>query len=328
MINRRILIFGLIAILGISAIKLGTNLVKDNITSKEDPIEIIRSDQDNIQKVEEEGMRKTVFYFKNNEGLLVPVMKRIPWDEGIAKTTLANMVDTTELRESLSDMGLLPLLPSGTQVNGISIDEDTGVCKVDFSKEIQNVDSLKEEENMIKGIVYTLTEFPNIKEVQILVDGNILPVLKHEVAVDKPIGRENINLAGSLDEGRSSVVVYYKGKANEEYEYFIPVTIPTLAPVANVYTALDLLFEGPPEDFGLDTNIPQDIKFQGVEVREGTAFIDINMAKDKEIDEATLDSMMKNIGLTLSEFEDIDSVELLLDGKIVNTSVPVFANEY
>ena len=37
---------------------------------------------------------------------------------------------------------------------------------------------------------------------------------------------------------------------------------------------------------------------------------------------------MKNVGLTLSQFEEIDSVELLLDGTAVNSSIPVFANEY
>lgn len=328
MINKRILIIGLIVILGITLVKLGTNLVKDDLASIHEDIEIISSDEYNIEIVEDEGMRRTVFYFKDSEGYLVPVMKRIPWEDGIARTTIKNMIDSTELRESLTNTGLQPLIPMGTEILGLSIDPETEICKIDFSKEIKNVDSQKEEENLIKGVVYTLTEFPTIKEVQFMIEGQIVPVLKDTVAINSTIARENINLIGSEDDGSSKVVVYYKG--GEEYnDYFIPVTIPTLAPMANVYTALDLLFDGPPVDTSLKSDIPTGINLQGVEIKEGTAFVDINVEGIQGLaDDVVLDDVMKNIGLTLSQFEEIDSVELLLDGTAVNTSIPVFANEY
>lgn len=328
MINKRFLIIGLIVILGITLVKLGTNLVEDNMASIDDDIQIISSDEYDIEVVEEEGMRRTVFYFKDNQGYLVPVMKRIPWEDGIARTTIKNMIDSTELRESLTNTGLHPLIPMGTEILGLSINPETGLCKIDFSEEIKNVDSQKDEENLIKGIVYTLTEFPTINEVQFLVEGQITSVLQDSMAINNPIARENINLIGSEDDGSSKVVVYYKG--GEEYnDYFIPVTIPTLAPMANVYTALDLLFDGPPLETSLKTEIPSGVNLQGVEIQGGTAFVDINVDGIQGLaDDVVLDDIMKNIGLTLSQFEEIDSVELLLDGTIVNTSIPVFANEY
>lgn len=328
MINKRFLIIGLIVILGITLVKLGTNLVEDNMASIDDDIQIISSDEYNIEVVEEEGMRRTVFYFKDNEGYLVPVMKRIPWEDGIARTTIKNMIDSTELRESLTNTGLQPLIPMGTEILGLSIDSDTGLCKIDFSDEIRNVQTQKDEENLIKGIVYTLTEFPTINKVQFMVEGQITSKLQDTVAINNPIARENINLIGSETDGSSKVVVYYKG--GEEYnDYFIPVTIPTLAPMANVYTALDLLFDGPPVETSLKTEIPSGVNLQGVEIKEGTAFVDINVDGVQGLaDDVVLDDIMKNIGLTLSQFEEIDSVELLLDGTAVNTSIPVFANEY
>ena len=328
MINKRFLIIGLIVILVITLVKLGTDLVKDDMSSIDDDIEIISSNEYGLELVEDEGMRKTIFYFKNSDGYLVPVMKRIPWEDGIARVTINNMIDSTELRESLSDTGLKPLIPMGTEILGLSINPDTGLCKIDFSEEIRNVESQKDEENLLKGIVYTLTEFPSINEVQIMVEGKILPVLKNHVAINEPLVRENINLIGSEDEGSSKVVVYYKG-GEEYYEYFIPITIPTLAPMANVYTALDLLFDGPPVDTGLSSNIPSGLDLQGVEIKKGTAYVDIKLNDTAEFaDDSVLNEIMKNIGLTLSEFEEIDSVELLLDGTAVNTSIPVFANEY
>lgn len=327
MINRRVLIFGLIAILGITIVKLGTDLVKDNIRARDDEIEIIRSDDREINIVQDEDTRETVLYFQDSEGYLVPVMRRIPWEEGIAKTTLSNMIDSAELREALSGTGLVPIIPSGTEIIGISIDEDTGICKVDFSAEIKNIETLKEEENLIKGIVYTLTEFPAIEEVQLMVEGEIVPSLKHDIAINNPLGRENINYIGSREEGISNVVVYYKGEANDEFDYFVPVTIPTMAPRPNVNTALELLLEGPPADTGLRTDLPENISLAAIDIREGTAFIDLDLEGDK-LSQGEINSIIKNIGLTLSEFEEIDKVEILIDGQVVNTSVPAFANEY
>ena len=329
MINRRILIFGLIGILIVSAVTLGRKIITSDITEIKEEIEIVSSNENLPEVVEEEGVRKTVLYFQDSDGYLVPVMRRIPWEEGIGRVTLTNMIDTPELRDALNSTGLLPIIPSGTQIKGMTIDADTGLCKVDFSQEIQNKETKKDEENLIKGVVYTLTEFPAVKEVKILVEGKEIDVLKHGTKIDDTLSRENINLLGSLEDGRSNVIVYYKGSAETDFDYFVPVTIPTLAPMANVYTALDLLFEGPPADSELTSNIPMDVNFQGVEIKEGTAYVDINLGAESLLTrETTLNDIIKNIGLTLSQFEDINSVELLVDGDIINTSIPVFANEY
>lgn len=328
MINRRILIFALIGILVLSGITLGRKLLIEDVAKEPADIEIVTSDESMPEVVEEEGMRKTVMYFQDEDGYLVPVMRRIPWEEGIARSTLNNMVDTTELREMLDATSLTPIIPSGTKINGITIDE-AGLCKVDFSEEFLNKETQKDEENLIKGVVYTLTEFPAVKEVQINVGGNYVDKLNNGTEVAKTLSRENINLLGSLADGRSNVMVYYKGSAETDFDYYVPVTIPTMAPMANVYTALDLLFEGPPANSELTSDIPTDVGFQGVEIKDGTAYVDINLGAESLLTrETTLDSVIKNIGLTLSQFDDISSVEVLVDGEIINTAIPVFANEY
>jgi len=305
-----------------------------------DEIEIIRSDEDyDFEIADDDSMRETVLYFKDKQGLLVPVMRRIPWEEGIAKLALRNMVDSPELRESLSSTGLSPIIPQGTKILGMAIDPETGLCKVDFSREVLNVESKKDEENLINGVVYTLTEFPTINEVQFLVEGESVPVFTHGTDTSKTFKRENINLAGDLIEGASKVMVYFKGKDYEEnFEYYVPVTIPTLAPVPNMYTALELLFDGPPAGLDLSSDIPEGVSFHGVDVSGGTAYVDISFDYDYPEDvEVVLNGMVRNIGLTLSQFTDIQEVELLVDGKTleeagldiyINESIPTFANVY
>lgn len=329
MVNRRIILFGLIVVLGLTVLTLGKSMITNKLTADVEDIEVVRSDENEITVTEEDGMRKTVMYFKNGDGYLVPVMRRIPWEEGIARITLNNMIDSPELRESLSSTGLSPIIPAGTEITGISVNEETGLCKIDFSDAALNNDSKESEENFIKGVVYTLTEFPTIKEVQIVIGGKKLENLAYGNNISQPIARKDINLIGKAENGRSNVTVYYKSMADNELEYFIPVTIPTLAPVANVYSALDLLFEGPPETAGLFSDIPKDITLHGVEVKNGTAYVDISKDNStEELNDQAFTHIIKNIGLTLSQFKEIETVELLIDGEIINTTIPVFANEY
>ncbi|NLW22645.1 MAG: spore gernimation protein GerM [Tissierellia bacterium] len=338
--NKRIILVLLIVLIVVSAASLKLKGGLNLFSKKDDEIEIIRSDDDyDFEITEEDGMRKTVLYFKDKQGLLVPVMRKIPWEEGIAKSALRNMVDSPELRESISSTGLSPIIPAGTKIRGMAIDQETGLCKVDFSEEILNYDSQKDEESLIKGIVYTLTEFPTINEVQILVEGEVMPSLKFGADVSSPLKRENINLVGNLDGERSKVVVYYKGhNFEEDFEYFVPVTIPTLAPVPNIYTALEALFDGPPLEFSLTSDIPEGTSFHGVDIKDGIAYVDISFDYgDPPEDTEVFNDMIKNIGLTLSEFDQVERVELLIDGKsldeagldfYINATIPAFANEY
>ena len=307
--------------------------------SKEEELEIIRSDEYEFEVTEDDGMRKTVLYFKDNQGLLVPVMRKIPWEEGIAKLAIKNMIDSPELRENVAPTGLVPLIPAGTEIKGMSINEETGLCKVDFSKEVLNYETEKDEEGLIKGVVYTLTEFQTIDKVQLLIDGEVAQAMKYGTDISTPIKRENINLVGGLDSPRSKIVVYYKGNnLDGDYEYFVPVTIPTLAPMPNIYTAIEALFDGPPNELSLGSDIPEGTNFHGVDIKDGIAYVDIsfdyeNLPNDNEV----FNNMLKNIGLTLSEFEEIEKVELLIDGKSLeeagldfytNMTIPAFANEY
>lgn len=331
MINKRIILFGLIIVLGLTVLTVGRNFISNRVASDDDKIEVVRSDENviNVTEEDEDGMRKTVMYFKNNEGYLVPVMRRIPWEEGIAKATLNNMIDSPELRDTLNDTGLLPIIPAGTEITGMTIDEDTGICKIDFSDNFLNNESESDEESLIKGVVYTLTEFPAIEKVKINVGGEEIQTLAHGTDLSCVLERKDINLLGKSEEGKSKVLVYYKGDTDNDYEYFVPMTIPTLAPEANVYSALDILFKGPPEGLGLSSDMPKDTTLHGVEVKNGTAYVDISYdVYEEDTEEVSFSNLIKNIGLTLSQFEEIETVELLIDGETINTTVPAFANEY
>jgi len=336
---KRIVIVILIFALGLSLYGCGAiDTMKDFFSEDEGDIEIIRSDELDISTMEDLNLRNTVLYFQNENGYLVPVMRQIPWEEGIAKAALRNMMDSPIIREDVAMIGLKPIIPAGTEIIGMSIDGETGLCKVDFTEQVLSCQSKKEEENLVKGVVYMLTEFPNIQEVQIMIEGDIVSEMRYGTSIQAPLKRENINMVDGLEEDTSKLVVYFKGTTNGEYEYYVPVTIPTSAPNANVLTALEELFKGAPELSGLYTDIPNGVSLYGVEVNNGIAYVDVQLEDESVIsDQQTFENMAKNIGLTLSEFPEISQVEVLIDGQTLEEAgldftnqdtVPVFANVY
>lgn len=291
------------------------------------------TDEDILEEGEE-GLRSTVLYYKDNNGFLVPVMRRIPWEEGIGKAALNQLVDRPAIRDYLATFGLLPVLPSGTDIIGMSINE--GLCKVDFNNHILGYANELDEKSMINSIVYTLTEFEAIERVQILVDGQIVNQLKYGTKIKNPLERENINLSYELAEGDIPVIVYYKGTVNGEDSFFVPVTKGVTAIKADVKTVLNALLDGAPEGSGLFSEIPSGTTINDIYVKDGVAYIDFSdEIKRLPQNEKIQQSIVYEIGLTLKNLETtIKQVRILSGGREielesnVSLNIPVFSNIY
>ncbi|WDV46230.1 GerMN domain-containing protein [Clostridiaceae bacterium M8S5] len=334
---KKISIFLLLIAMMVSCIS-GCNIINkaDDVSDNEEDIKVVKSD-DEFEVTTDENMRNTVLYYKNENGFIVPVMRKIPWEEGIAKAALRNITDSPTVREDINAIGLEPIIPAGVGIKGMSIDKETGVCNVDFTDDILNYDTEDDEYNLVKGIVYTLTEFPSISKVKILINGKS-NTMKFGTKLSQALLREDINYMAAEGEHASKVVVYYKSTTNGEYEYYVPVTIPILAPNANVSSALQALFDGPPEFSGLYTDIPGGVALQGIEVNNSIAYVDLSVEDISLLkDQATYDAMSTNIGLTLEQFNEIAEIKIMIDGQTLeeagldlvdDNAIPVFANEY
>ncbi len=308
--------------------------VKELMFKDNPDIEFIRSDEDEIKASIETNLRESVMYYENDTGYLVPIKRDVAWEEGIGKAVLKNMVDSVAIREEIGKIGFKPVIPKETEILGMTVDEATKVCRVDFSSHLLNYDSKSQEKNIVKAIVYTLTEFPNIDEVQITVDGKVVSDLKHGTSIELPLKREDINLVETsevMDEGGySKILVYYKGTNQEKYDYYVPITIPVSSPDISPEFVVKKLFEDTPEGLkGFYTDIPNGVKFKSAKVDKETIVLDLDL-NDEELlaNQDVIDKMSKNIGLTLNQFEDIEKIKLSVKGKVLQDTVPVFANEY
>lgn len=293
---------------------------------------------DSSQVPTEDGIRNTVLYYKDDKGLLVPVMRKIPWEEGIAKATLRKLVDTEENRLEMDLVGLTPVLPANTQIKGMNISD--GVCTVDLNSGFLNFASHKEEAMVLNSIVYTLTEFNTIDKVKFMIEGK--DVHKFEfgtnVALDG-MARRDINYLGESS-NEDKVVVYYEGTINGLESYFVPVTLNldenNQTGVA-LLDVLDTLVAGPPEGSGLYSDIPDGTKVIGVDVNDNIACINLSAEISEIEDDMDLAlKVSKYFALTIKEInKDVTGVKLYKEGKELDlekeesdVALPTFANEY
>lgn len=133
------------------------------------------------------GATTTVtLYFADPSGqYLVPVSRDIPRVEGIARATLQELILGPE-----SGSDLLPTIPAGTTLRDINIRPD-GLAIVDFSKELvtNHKGGTSGEMLTVYSIVNTLTQFPTVKKVQLLVEGKYQQTLAGHLDIREALAR-------------------------------------------------------------------------------------------------------------------------------------------
>lgn len=133
----------------------------------------------------EQEMVKVVLYFLDADGrYLVAEAREIPKVEGIARAAL------DALCEGETEGELSSALPPGAEVLDLNIKPD-GSCVVDLNLEATKIpgDDPRAEALAVYSVVNTLTEFPTVKSVQILVEGQNRKTFAKHIPVDTPLLR-------------------------------------------------------------------------------------------------------------------------------------------
>jgi germination protein M len=254
-------------------------------------------------------LKEIVAYYEDENGFVVPVNTEIPWEEGIAKATIRSMVIGNEIEQRIAQSGLHGVLPENTEIKGMSIKD--GLCRVDFSQNILNTESYEQEQNMVSALTYTLTEFPTIDKVEVLVEGKELASLSKGYAINTAFERKNINLLGS--ENGSNYTVYYKSPDTEVAGYYVPITFSADKVENPVVTVMEKLFNGPPADLQVSNKIPYGINLQGVNIQGDTAVLNLGIGA-VNLSQEEYEDMNKIVVLCLKQFGDIANVDFQIEG--------------
>lgn len=261
------------------------------------------------------SVRETVFYLPaENWQVLVPVRKHIPWEEGIARATLNYMVEG-QVPQDILALGLKPLLPAGTEVLGLSIRD--GLARVDLSEDVLkfNPDHAR---MVIYGLVYTLTEFPTIHKVEILVAGTV-PDLPGGIYLGEPLSRDaglNLEVAEDVDDFSNTqrVTLYFLYPVPDSVLY-APVTRVVSIDDELPLTVANELLRGPAPGSPLFTALPQGIDVQSITTDGGKVILHVD--GDFSVTgggQRAADRVRHQLALTFTEISGVMDVEVRANG--------------
>ena len=175
--NNKVKFIILILLFIILAVVLYVNFFKP-VEVKKETMEIIPTTGEII---------KAELYFSSQDGMFLATENR-----EIPKAKVINnqiKIVLLELINGPKDTSLVPTIPVGTKIHDVYIDQ-YNVLYVDFSKEIKenHIGGSTAEILTVYSIVNTLTtNFPEIKQVQILIDGNTIDSLAGHIDISEPV---------------------------------------------------------------------------------------------------------------------------------------------
>ena len=258
-------------------------------------------------------MVSTVCWYEDGDGYLVPVTRQVPMQDGIAKATLALMVESSENDLAAARMGLTNIIPEGVTID---LDISGGKARVDMSKEALNCASAEEELLMVQGVAAALCGFDTVEEVSFLFDGQKRSQLTHGTDVSGVFTEDSVNVESVATFSGSAyadaVQLYFPSASGR---MLVPVTRTVFSP-ADISTAILELAKGPKTDSGLECPIPGKCGVKSVTVKNGVATIDFT----KEFAAITQESdgghqAVQAILFTASQFPGVKKVSILVEGE-------------
>jgi spore germination protein GerM len=181
MSNRKFITFTLIiAIVLISLLYITINNIKEKRGSFKNPFSSTSS-------IESPGKTMVIFFATSKKGVLVGEDRDIE-----TNTSIINQIEDCirELIQGPHDQTLFPVIPRQTELSQVFIDHDHGLAYVDFSSKIHTYypGGAETELLTIYAIINTICyNFPEIKRVQILVEGQEIESLAGHVYIKMPL---------------------------------------------------------------------------------------------------------------------------------------------
>lgn len=111
-----------------------------------------------------ESLQVSLYFGDASAQNLIVEERYIAREEGIARETME------ELLKGPTNVESMQIFPSGTRLLDINLKPD-GLCIVDLSAEACEVANQSQEELMIYAIANTLGQFPSIKEISFMING-------------------------------------------------------------------------------------------------------------------------------------------------------------
>ena len=261
-----------------------------------------------MAKNDKEGnYAKAVLYLENDYGYLVPVVKSVNIEDGICAAALKSLSD----KETIE--GLHPILSKDAFL-GIELVADTAIVNLD--KNAFEADNQVSEQNKVKAIVNTLTEFGTITQVKITLDGEEVKTLPYGTDISATFKKFDLN-AESIDEGVNI------SKANKMVLYFEDVDLTHLVEITrytnkelNVENVVNELIAGPENTTSLKNLFPEGTRLLTAYIDESDT-VNLNFSSEfaKISENETFEQcLLKSIGLTCRKIDKVKDIRIFVAG--------------
>jgi len=255
-------------------------------------------------------------YYQDKDRYVIPVTRRVPKHEGLARTAVTGLIDSAANREELSYFGLYPVLPQGTEILGINIKDK--IATIDFNNKLLEYADSNEERNIITSIVYTLTEFKTIDGVKILFNGYTKEKLKFGTDVSGVLTRNNILINENrvnIDKDNNKVDVYFFKRANDNYIYLVPVSVirPELPDNELPGVIIEYLCTNSKE--ALTSDLPEGTRIIESSLKGNLLTLNFNKALTNYGGNAREDGLLKQILYSMKQIEGAERIRILVEGE-------------
>ena len=231
------------------------------------------------------------------------------------KDILSSLTVNSEKSKYL-DNNFKALIPEGTRILDVSLDK--GLLKINFSKEILNIDASLEEK-MIESIIYSLTKLDGIEKIMIFVEGEKLDSLPNSkkalpIELTKSYGINkvyDVNNIFTMD----VLNLYYYINIDDNY-HLVPVSIFTNNSDDKVEVIIEELKSSPIHQSNLMSFLASNATLLDYEIKENTIKLEFSSyILDNFFSEKLIEEVKYAISASLGDTLGVKEVNFFVNGE-------------
>lgn len=212
------------------------------------------------------------------------------------------------------------IIPKNTKI--LSKELESNLLKINFSKELLNVNK-ENEEKMLEAIIYSLTEIKDIKRIMIFVEGVNLSKLPNSkktlpLTLDRSYGINKIYEIESMKD-ISKVTTYYVNK-KDNLTYYTPVTSISNNKNEKIEIIIEKLKSSPTYETNLVSYLASTSELLNYEILENS----INLSFNNEVlsldNDEIIEEVKYSIALSIRDTYDINETIFYVDNMLVDAT--------
>ena len=207
------------------------------------------------------------------------------------------------------------VIPKDTKI--INKDLTDGLLKINFSKELLNVEE-ENEEKMLEALIYSLTEIKDVKKIMIFVEGEQLNKLPNTLpnTLDRSYG---INKVYELDSMKdvTKITTYYVSKI-DGFSYFTPLTTVTNTQNEKVEIIIEKLKTSPTYETNLISYLASSAELLNYEILENSINLSFNNQVLNLEENKIIEEVKYAIALSIRDTYDINETIFYVDNQLID----------